>query len=231
MPRRNIALEPCTADLKGAYDRVQRLLLWQALQRRGVHGSMLRALQSLYENPQFCVKVQGCTGQSVASQTGLKQGCPLSPTLFELFPYGLHRFLAARCLDTGPVLSDGRRVPVLGYADDFVLLAESPKGLQSLMNAIVEFCKATGMLISADKTKVLVFSQVWPGPFQWVCYGRPLEWVVLMKYQGLIFQAQQRHACFLFGLEQESLGRMGAITATIWAAPMCCFYWAIVAGP
>ena len=152
---------------------------------------MLRALQSLYENSQLCVKVQGRTGQSVASKTGLKQGCPLSPTLFGLFADGLHRFLAARCQDTGPVLSDGRRVPDLGYADDFVLLAESPKDLQALINATVEFCEATGMLISADKTKVLVFSQVWPGPFQWVCYGQPLEWVVQMKYLGLIFQAQQ----------------------------------------
>ncbi len=186
-----------SARTRDKMSRVQRPLLWQALQRLGVHGSMLRALQSLYENSHLCVKVQGRTGQSVASQTGLKQGCPLSPTLFGLFADGLHRFLAARCPDTGPVLSDGRRVPDLGYADDFVLLAESPEGLQALINATVEFCDATGLLISADKTKVLVFSQVWPGPFQWVCYGQPPEWVVQMKYLGLFFQAQQgMHATY-----------------------------------
>ena len=187
----------CFLDLKGAYDRVQRSLLWQVLERLGVHGSMLQAVKSLYDNSQLCVKVQGRTGQSVPSQTGLKQGCPLSPTLFGLFADGLHRSLAARCPDIGPVLSDGRRVPDLGYADDFVLLAESPQALQALIDATVQFCAATGMLISVDKTKVLVFSQVWPGPFQWLCNGQPLEWVAHFKYLGLVFQAQQgMHATY-----------------------------------
>jgi hypothetical protein len=142
----------CFLDLKGAYDRVQRSLLWQVLERLGVHGPMLQAVKSLYDNSQLCVKVQGRSGQSVPSQTGLKQGCPLSPTLFGLFADGLHRFLAARCPDNGPVLSDGRRVPDLGYADDFVLMAESPQALQALIDATVQFCAATGMLISIDKT-------------------------------------------------------------------------------
>ena len=37
-------------DLKGAYDKVQRPLLWQALQKLGLHGRMLAAIQSLYES-------------------------------------------------------------------------------------------------------------------------------------------------------------------------------------
>lgn len=73
--------------------------------------------------------------------------------MFGLFADGLHRFLAAQCPDIGPRLSDGCRVPDLGYADDFVLVAESPQALQALMNATVQFCAATGMLISIDKTK------------------------------------------------------------------------------
>ena len=162
-----------------------------------MYGSILQAVKSLYNNSQLCVKSQGRTGQSVPSQTGLKQGCPLSPTLFGLFADGLHRFLAAHCPGIGPVLSDGRRVPKLGYADDFVLLAESPQALQVLIDATAQFCAATGMLISVDKTKVLVFSQAWPGPFQWVCNGQPLEWVAQSQYLGLVFQAKQgMHATY-----------------------------------
>ena len=161
------------------------------LERLGVHGRMLRALQSLYDNSRLSVNVQGRIGQNVPSRTGLKQGCPLSPTLFGLFADGLHRYLLARCPGRGPLLSDGRRIPDLGYADDFVLLADSPKGLQELIDATAEFCAATGMQISTDKTKVLVFSQVWPGPYQWMCADQPLEWVAQMKFLGLLFQAQQ----------------------------------------
>lgn len=46
----------------------------------------------------------------------------------------------------------------LGYADDFVLLADSPEGLQELVDVTADFCAATGRQISSDKTKVLVFS-------------------------------------------------------------------------
>ena len=49
----------CFLDLKGAYDRVQRPLLWQALQRLGVHGQKLDALRSLYAN----ATLHACGGQ------------------------------------------------------------------------------------------------------------------------------------------------------------------------
>ena len=143
--------------------------------------------ESVYRNSRLSVNVQGRTGQNVPSQTGLSS----QPHLFGLFADGLHRYLLARCPGRGPLLSDGRRIPDLGYADDFVLLANSLEGLQELIDATADFCAATGMQISTDKTKVLVFSQVWPGPYQWMCAGQPLEWVAQMKYLGLLFRAQQ----------------------------------------
>ena len=52
----------CFLDLKGAYDKVQRPLLWQVLQRLGVTGRMLAALQSMYETASIRVHVQGRAG-------------------------------------------------------------------------------------------------------------------------------------------------------------------------
>ena len=179
----------CFLDLKGAYDKVQRPLLWQVLARLGVHGRMLGALQSMYETANIRVNIQGRAGERVPSHTGLRQGCPLSPTLFGLFADGLHRFLLAECPDQGPVLSDGRHVPDLGYADDFVLLADTPEGLQRLIDATIAFCVATGMQICIQKTKVLVFAKRWPGPYQWLCNHQPLEWVDKIRYLGLQFDS------------------------------------------
>lgn len=110
-------------------------------------------------------EVQGRTGQSVFLQTGLNLGCPVSPTIFGLFVIMQHWFLAARGPDMVPVLSKERRVPDSGYANDFVLLAESAEAFES----IVECCEVLGMLISTDKTKLIVLSQVWSGPFQNGC--------------------------------------------------------------
>lgn len=57
-------LYACFLDLKAAYDSVQRPLLWQALQRLGVHGRMLAALQSLYEDSTVRINITGKLGAS-----------------------------------------------------------------------------------------------------------------------------------------------------------------------
>ena len=180
----------CFLDLKGAYDRVQRPLLWQALQRLGVHGEMLGALQSLYANSTVAMRVGGKTGLSVPSETGVRQGCPLSPTLFGLFLDGLHRYIALHCLDEGPVLHGGRRVPDLQYADDVTLLALSPEGLQRLIACASTFCASVGLAVSPAKTAVVVFASTSPVTFQWSCAGQPVQCCPSAKYLGLHLDSQ-----------------------------------------
>jgi hypothetical protein len=80
----------CFLDLKGAFDRVPRTLLWEALQRRGVHNRMLAAIQSLYADALYAIHIRGRHGEKIQSSIGVKQGCPLSPTLFGLLLDGLH---------------------------------------------------------------------------------------------------------------------------------------------
>ena len=77
-------------DLKGAFDRTSQLLLWQPLQRLGVHGCMLAALRSLYSTARVAISIQGLHDPALQCITGVKQGCPLSLTLFGLLAHGLH---------------------------------------------------------------------------------------------------------------------------------------------
>ena len=179
----------CFLDLKGAYDRVQRPLLWQVLQRLGVHGPMLAALQSMYKDSGLTININGRSGKTVLSHTGVKQGCPLSPTLFGLYIDGMHRFLMASGPVDVPVLSSGVQVTDLAYADDVALMAQSPQGLQRLIDLVCEFCVFMGMVVSVVKTKVMVFNLAFPGPFQWTCGGEQLEIVIDFKYLGILFDA------------------------------------------
>ena len=83
----------CFLDLKSAYDRVPKQALWEALRRLGIGGKGLGAFQSFHTNSTMSMKIDGRTGGSVPSVSGVKQGCPLSPTLFGLFIDGLFHYL------------------------------------------------------------------------------------------------------------------------------------------
>ena len=88
----------CFLDLNSAYDCVHRPLLWNVLSRLGVHGRMLGAIKSLYENASYAMKINGRVGDPQPSLTGSRQGCPLSPTLFGLFLDGPSHHLQSQCL-------------------------------------------------------------------------------------------------------------------------------------
>ena len=63
----------CFVNLKSSYDRVQWPLLWDLLRRLGVHGKMLGAVQSLYDNCLLFMRVSGFTGEGRTPSMGLRQ--------------------------------------------------------------------------------------------------------------------------------------------------------------
>ena len=77
----------CFVDIRKAYDRTWRNGLWQMLWNLGVRGRMWRVIQSLYSNTRAKVRL----GTLIRVVTGLRQGCVLSPLLFDIFLDGLVR--------------------------------------------------------------------------------------------------------------------------------------------
>ena len=94
--------------------------------------------------------------EAVASTIRVKQGCPLSPTLFGLYTdevsHYIERFEGSRARLAGIAIQ------TLLYADDIVLISDSPKGLQRHLNALELFCTDKGLSITMDKTEVIVFN-------------------------------------------------------------------------
>ena len=94
------------------------------------------------------MKVNGCHGTAQSPSFGLRQGCPLSATLFGLFLDGLHEQVQTSVPGAG-IKVQHLQVTDMEYADDVFLLATSPLELQDLINAMSKYCDALHMQISA----------------------------------------------------------------------------------
>ena len=142
-------------DFSKAYDRINRDLLWHKLNVLGVDGKMLKSLKSLYEHVQCTVRINGCHSEWFEVQTGLKQGCILSPLLFNSFVNDLIH--AIRALNCGVPFGDDDSLSILLYADDIVLLSEDVQQMQVMLNCLDTWCKNWGLDINYDKSKAIHF--------------------------------------------------------------------------
>ena len=80
-------------DFKKAYDTINRPMLWKRLTDIGISGKMFQAVKSLYTSVKSCVRVNSYRTEWFDVNCGLRQGCVLSPLLFNLFIDDLAVFL------------------------------------------------------------------------------------------------------------------------------------------
>ena len=72
-------------DIEKAYPRVSRNTLWMLLQRKGAPGGFIKICQALHENTKYSIKIHIGTSSSYAADKGLREGCPSSPSLFNVY--------------------------------------------------------------------------------------------------------------------------------------------------
>lgn len=83
---------------------------------------------------------------------GVRQRDPLSPLLFNLV---LDRALKRLSLDIGFRIGDASKVTAHAFADNVVLCATTPAGLQSNLDAFVEGLRIAGLQLKPNKCLAL----------------------------------------------------------------------------
>ena len=176
-------------DLEKAYDRVDRNALWQVLRVYGVGGRLLKAVQSLYEGATAVVRANGVMSGSFELKMGLKQGCVMSPWLFNIFMDGVLREMKARTLGRGVALNlEGRqwKLSSVLFADDAVLVAESEEDLGRLVREFDNVCKRRNLTLNVGKTKVMVMERGTDTQCRICLNEQVLENVSEFKYLGSV---------------------------------------------
>lgn len=71
-------------DLEKAFDKVDWSILLKTLRNAGINWKDKRFILNLYKSQSTIIDVNGCKKEANIRQ-GIRQGCPFSPTLFNLF--------------------------------------------------------------------------------------------------------------------------------------------------
>ena len=78
-------------DLKKAYPRVRKPILWKILDKLKMPRSVISKLQDLYEFTEYKVRGHERDTSSFFPQRGLREGCPTSPVIFNIFHQAVMR--------------------------------------------------------------------------------------------------------------------------------------------
>jgi hypothetical protein len=183
------ALYVCFVDFNKAFDSINRDKLWQRLHQLGVGGSMMRALQVIYEYTPMTVKVNGKRHhQPIVTSKGVKQGCPLSPLLFGTIIEQLHDKITAQCSHTACVQVQNQPLADLIFADDVAMIAGDLEGSSAQCEALDQFSEEHDLRVNVPKSMYVIFQPMrtratWPSGLQY--RGQELQEVQTFKYLGL----------------------------------------------
>ena len=190
-------------DFKKAFDRVWHDALWATMRKYNINAQLIKSIESLYSNATSAVFQNNDIGEWFKTTIGVRQGCLLSPTLFNIF---LERIMSDALEDhTSTVSVGGRSISNLRFADDIDGLAGSEEELNELTRRLNQSSCAYGMEISAEKTKLMTNSKNTTSDIS--INGHKLEYVDKFKYLGAIVSEE--------GSRPEILARIAQTIAAL----------------
>ena len=111
-------------------------------------GELFNGIKSMYVNSQACVRVKGGESECFRIDSGVRQGCIMSPWLFNVYMETVTK-------------EEGRewRLPGFLQADDLILCGElDEEDLRAMVRRFIEMCRRRSLKVNAGKSKMVVLS-------------------------------------------------------------------------
>ena len=127
-------------DAEKAFDKIQHPFMIKTLQKAGIEGTYLNIIKSIYDKPTANIILNGEKLKAFPLKSGTRQGCILSPLLFnivlEVLAIAIRAEKEIKGIQTGK-----KEVKLSLFADDMILYTENPKDstrklLEESMNTV-----------------------------------------------------------------------------------------------
>ena len=131
------------------------------------------------------VKTNNGLLQPFITTTGVKQGCVLSPILFNIFIDKISNVFDETC---APVKINNLSLNCILWADDLLIISQTSEGLQNSLNKMKNYYDSLGLEVNIKKTKIMIFNKKGlslRGKYNFFLDGEPLEVTDQYQYLGL----------------------------------------------
>ena len=129
----------------------------KTLQKMGIEGIYFNIVKAIYDKPMANVILSGEKLKAFPLSSGIRQGCPLSPLLFNI----VLEVLATAIREEKEIkgIQVGKEVQLSLFADDMILYMKNPKDTtRKLLELISEFSKVAGYKINTKKSLALLYT-------------------------------------------------------------------------
>uniref|UniRef100_A0A8C8WYA1 RNA-directed DNA polymerase n=1 Tax=Panthera leo TaxID=9689 RepID=A0A8C8WYA1_PANLE len=145
-------------DAEKAFDKIQHPFLIKTLEKVGIEGTYLKIIKAIYEKPTANIILNGEKLRAFSLRSGTRQGCPLSPLLFNIVLEVLASAIRQQKEIKGIKIGKDE-VKLSLFADDMILYMENPiDSTKSLLELIHEFSKVAGYKINVQKSVAFLYT-------------------------------------------------------------------------
>jgi hypothetical protein len=168
-------------DFRKAFDSVHRDTLWKILESYGIPEKIITLINLFYKNFECSVITGNKTSEPFPVNTGVRQGCILSPMLFLItIDWVMRQTTSDKARGIQWTLLS--HLEDLDFADDLALLSSRKDHLQAKTERLNKFSTQTGLHISTVKTKVMSINSTNPAPI--TVNNKDLDFVEDFTYLG-----------------------------------------------
>ena len=144
-------------DAEKAFDKIQHPFMIKTLQKMGIEGNYLNIIKAIYDNSTANIILNGEKLKAFPLRSGTRQGCPLSPLLFNIVLKVLARAIREEKEIQGIQIRK-EEVKLSLFADDMILYIENPKdSIRKLLELISEVSKVVGYKINTQKSLAFLY--------------------------------------------------------------------------
>lgn len=142
-------------DFKNAFGSVPHALIIDCLKKKGFPKQFVHLIDNVYTGSTTNIMTSKFTSRDICINRGTKQGCPVSPLLFNLCLEPLFKAINSINAEDGYTVSmngERARFSIMAYADDILLIANSRKGMERMLETCNRFCDFTKMTLAPTKS-------------------------------------------------------------------------------